>query len=64
MHSDCGGSKGVVWREDQGAPVLAVVIWSIWWSGEDVVPFEDVRLRGVGDDVWWRVLGDGFVFAG
>lgn len=38
MHSDCGGGKGVVWGKDQGAPVLTVVVWSIWGSGEDVVP--------------------------
>jgi hypothetical protein len=25
---------------------------------------EDVGLRGVGDDVWRWILGDGFVFAG
>jgi hypothetical protein len=25
---------------------------------------EDVGLGGVGDDIWWGVLGDSFVFAG
>jgi hypothetical protein len=54
VHSDCGGSKGVVWREYQGAPVLAVVVWSVWGSGEDVVPSREevlVGLReGAGED--------------
>lgn len=28
------------------------------------MPFKDVGFGGVGNDVWWRVLGDGFIFAG
>ncbi len=38
MHSDGGGCEGVVGWEDQGAPVLAVMVGCIWGTGEDVVP--------------------------
>lgn len=38
MHADCGGCEGVVGRKDEGAPILAVMIGSIRWAGEDVVP--------------------------
>lgn len=38
VHSDCWGCEGVVWGEDQGAPVLAVVVRCLWGAGEDVMP--------------------------
>lgn len=62
MHSDCGGCEGVVWRENQGAPILTIVVGCVWRAGKDIMPFEDVGLGGVGNDVWWGVLGDSFVF--
>jgi len=43
---------------------LAVVVGGVWWAGEDIMPLEDVGLGRMGDDVWWGVLGDRFVFAG
>lgn len=39
MHTDCRGRKRVCWREEEGAPVLAVVVGGAWGAGEDVVPF-------------------------
>jgi len=42
VHSDRGRSEGIVGRENQGSPVLAIVIRCVWRSGEDVVPFKDV----------------------
>jgi hypothetical protein len=38
VHPDCGGCEGVVGWEDQGAPVLSIVIGCVWGAGEDVVP--------------------------
>jgi hypothetical protein len=29
----------------------------------EVDVLEDVGLGGVGNDVWWGIFGDGFVFA-
>ncbi len=47
MHSDCGGCERVVRWEDQGTPVLAVVVGCIWWAGEDIMPSAGVS-RGDG----------------
>ena len=38
VHSDCGGSEGVVGWEYERAPVLAIVIGSCWWAGYDIMP--------------------------
>lgn len=51
VHADCGRRERVVGREHEGAPVLAAVVRSVGRAGEDVVPLEDVPLRGVCDDV-------------
>ena len=56
MHPDRGGCKGVVRWEYERAPILAAFVGGLGWAGEDVVPFEDVALRGVGDDVGWGRL--------
>lgn len=45
MHADGGRSEGVVGREDQGAPVLAVVVRGILGAGDDVVPSITVSRR-------------------
>ena len=38
MHADGGWSKGIGGWEEEGAPVLAIHVRSVWWTGEDVVP--------------------------
>ena len=38
VHSDGGGCEGVISREDECAPVLAVVIGCVRWAGEDIMP--------------------------
>ncbi len=38
VHSNCWRREGVVGWEDEGPPVLAIMVRSIWGSGEDVVP--------------------------
>ncbi len=38
MHSDRGRREGVVGREDQGSPVLTIMVGCVWWAGENVVP--------------------------
>ena len=64
VHANGGRREGVVGWEHEGAPVLAAFVWCLGRAGEDVVPFEDVLLRRVGDDVGWRRLGDGSVLLG
>lgn len=64
VHADGGWGEGVVGREHEGAPVLAAFVGGFGRAGQDVVPFEDVLLRGVGDDVGWRGFGDGGVLFG
>lgn len=64
VHADGGWGEGVVGREEEGSPVLAVFVRGVGWAGEDVVPFEDVGFGGVGDYVGGRVGLDGLVFAG
>ena len=39
MHADRGWSKGIGGREEEGAPVLAVHVGSVWGTSENVVPF-------------------------
>jgi len=39
MHADCGRSEGVGGREEEGTPVLAVVVGGLRWAGYNVVPF-------------------------
>lgn len=63
MHADCGGSERVVRWEYKSAPVLAIVVRRSWWAGDNVMPLEDIRFRGVSDDIRRRILRDGFVFA-
>lgn len=62
MHADCGWSEGVFGGKGESSPVLAVVIGSVWWAGEDVVPFEDVGLGGAGGDELGRRLLEVLVF--
>lgn len=38
MHTDCRGSEGIVGWEHEGAPVLAVVVGCLFWTGDYVVP--------------------------
>jgi len=64
VHSDCRRSERVIRREDQSTPVLAIMIRSLWWSCEYVMPLEDVGLGGVRDDEWRRVFGYRLVLAG
>ena len=64
MHADCGRCEGVVGREHQRAPVLSAGVGSVGRAGEDVVPFENVCLGGMSDDIWGWVLLDVLVFAG
>jgi len=42
VHADGGGCEGVVGGEDEGSPVLAVVVGCIWGAGEDIMPFKNV----------------------
>lgn len=63
MHTDRGRGEGVVGWEDERAPVLTAVVGSVLGSCDDVMPFQDVGLGGVGSDVRRGVLSDGFVFA-
>lgn len=38
MHAYGGRGKGVIGREDEGAPVLAAVVWRVLGAGDDIVP--------------------------
>lgn len=64
VHTDCGRCEGVVGREGEGAPVLAIFVRRVGRTGEDVVPFEDIRFVWVCDDVLRRGLLELGVFAG
>ena len=64
VHADGRRREGVFRREGQRAPVLAVLVRCLWRAGEDVVPFEDVRVGRVRGYVGGRVAGDGEVFLG
>ncbi len=39
MHADGGWGEGVSGREEERAPVLAVVVGGVGWPSQDVVPF-------------------------
>lgn len=39
MHADGGRGEGVVGGEEEGSPVLAVVVGGFGRAGQDVVPF-------------------------
>ena len=41
VHPDCGGCEGVVGREHERSPVLAVLVGGFGRAGEDVVPSSD-----------------------
>lgn len=62
MHADCGWGERVFGGKGESSPVLAVVIGSVWWAGEDVVPFEDVGLGGAGGDELGRRFLEVLVF--
>ncbi len=62
MHADGGWSERVIGREHQSAPVLSVFVGGFRWSGEYIVPFENVALGRMSDDIGRRILRDGFVF--
>ena len=38
VHTDGGRCERVVWWEYQGAPVLAIMVWSVGRTGQDVLP--------------------------
>lgn len=63
MHADCGRGEGVFGGKGESSPVLAIVIRSVWWAGEDVVPFKDVGLGGAGGDELGRRFLEVLVFA-
>lgn len=63
MHADRGWSKGVGGWEEEGAPVLAVHVGSVWGAGKDVVPFQDIVFGRVGDYVWRGIGLYGGIFA-
>lgn len=52
VHADRGGREGVVGREDEGAPVLAAVVRSVFGAGYDVVPSAEVSGDCEGETVW------------
>jgi len=64
VHSNSRRSERVVWWEDEGTPVLTVVVWGLLRAGYYVVPFQNVVLGWVGNDVWWRIRLDSLVLAG
>lgn len=43
VHADRGRGEGVVRWEDEGPPVLALVVGSVFGTGEDVVPSANQR---------------------
>ena len=54
-HDHAWGFVRILFREDQLAvihPALVRGFRIIRWSLEDVVPLEDVRFVGLGDDFW------------
>lgn len=70
MHTDCGWCEGVVRWEHEGSPVLAVVVGSVWGSGEDVVPSVMLLVEGCGcvegqtnsrilDSEGWAIMNGG-----
>ena len=63
MHADCRRSEGIVWREDQSAPILAIVIWGILGARDDVMPLEDVGVGGMSLDVRGWIFCDRLVLA-
>lgn len=64
MHADGRRGERVVWREHEGAPILAALVWCARGAGKDVVPLEYVVLGRMGDNVWRRVLRYRLVLAG
>jgi hypothetical protein len=38
VHADSRGCEGVIWGEDEGAPVLSVMVRCVWRAGEDIMP--------------------------
>lgn len=62
MHANRWRSVRVVWREHEGSPILAAVIRCVGWAGENVMPFQEVLVRRVSDDVRRRGFGDSSVF--
>lgn len=38
MHADGGRGEGVVGREEEGSPVLAIFVRCFWRAGKDIVP--------------------------
>lgn len=45
VHADGRRGKGVVGREDERSPVLAVVVGCLLRAGEDIVPSAVVSIR-------------------
>lgn len=72
VHADGGGCERVVGWKDEGAPVLAVMVWGFRWAGEDVMPSEELLVgwnggRGRGmysrmlaSEGWATMYGGGF----
>ena len=64
MHAYSGRGERVVWREEEGAPVLAAIVRGVRWASEDVVPFQDILVGRMCRYVGRRRFCDGDVFFG
>ncbi len=57
MDADSGRSERIVWREDEGAPVLPTGIGGVRGASDYVMPIEDVALfRMSTDQRDWTLL--------
>lgn len=63
MHANGGRGKGIVRGKHKSTPVLAAMIRCVLRAGNNIVPFQDVTLGWMGNDIRRRVLGNGFEFA-
>ena len=63
VHADSGRSEGIVRGEDERAPVLSTVVWCVWRSSKNIMPFQYVRLGRMGGDVWGWLRRESGVFA-
>lgn len=55
MHADSRRSKRVIGWEEERSPILAVMVWRIWRTRENIVPFQNIAFRGLCGNEWWRV---------
>ncbi len=63
MHADGGRGEGVLGRENEGAPVLAIGVGCLWCSIYQIMPFEDVGFTRVRGYVGRRIGLEGGVLA-